>query len=138
YMSPKFGLLSADTWSLVAIFLRNLFLNWLVLLPLLAAVLIIPRVSVILVRLGTRPWFQAQEGWILPWFFWAAVVLGAFAIAYIAANRPGLGKFSTFPPRLRSQGWFLRLCLLPLALMAVLITLYWAWVRSSGTPLSGL
>src|SRR4029453_4300487 len=59
-------------------------------------------------------------------------------IAYIAANRPGLGKFSTFPPRLRSQGWFLRLCLLPLALMAFLITLYWAWVRSSGTPLSGL
>ncbi|HEV8580479.1 MAG TPA: patatin-like phospholipase family protein [Thermoanaerobaculia bacterium] len=138
YMSPKLGLLSADTWSLVAIFLRNLFLNWLVLLPLLAAVLIIPRVSVIFVRLGTRPWFQAQEGRILPWIFWIAVVLGSFAIAYISANRPGLGKHSTFPSPLRSQSWFLTLCLLPLALMAVLITLYWAWVRSSGTPLSGL
>src|SRR5947199_322869 len=37
YMTPKVGLLSADTWTLVAIFLRNLFLNWLVLLPLIAA-----------------------------------------------------------------------------------------------------
>ncbi len=138
YMSPKPGLLSADTWTLIAIFLRNLILNWLVLLPLLAAVLMIPRISVILVRLGTRPWFQAREDWILQAVFWAAVVLGSCAIAYIGANRPGLGEDSTFPQRLRSQEWFLTLCLLPLALMAVLITLYWAWIRSRGTPLDGL
>lgn len=138
YMSPKLGLLSADTWTLLAIFFRNLILNWLVLLPLLAAVLMIPRISVILVRLGTRPWFQAREDWILPAVFWAAVVLGSCAIAYIGANRPGLGRNSTFPPRLRSQEWFLTLCLLPLALMAILITLYWAWIRSRGTSLPGL
>jgi hypothetical protein len=138
YLSPKPGLLSADTWTLVAIFLRNLILNWLVLLPLLAAVLMIPRISVILVRLGTRPWFQAREDWILAAVFWAAVVLGSCAIAYIGANRPGLGENSTFPQRLRSQEWFLTLCLLPLALMAVLITLYWAWLRSRGTSLAGL
>ncbi|MEA2558859.1 MAG: hypothetical protein QOH06_363 [Acidobacteriota bacterium] len=138
YMSPKPGLLSADTWTLIAIFLRNLILNWLVLLPLLAAVLMIPRISVILVRLGTRPWFQAREDLILQAVFWAAVLLGSCAIAYIGANRPGLGEDSTFPQRLRSQEWFLTLCLLPLALMAVLITLYWAWIRSRGTPLDGL
>ena len=45
YMSPKAGLLSADTWTLVGIFLRNLLLNWLVLLPMMAAVLMFPRVS---------------------------------------------------------------------------------------------
>ncbi len=138
YMSPKLGLFSADTWTLVAIFFRNLILNWLVLLPLLAAVLMIPRISVILVRLGTLPWFRAREDWILQAVFWAAVVLGSCAIAYIGVNRPGLGKDSTFPPRLRSQEWFLTLCLLPLALMAVLITLYWAWIRSRGTSPSGL
>jgi len=138
YMSPKMGLLSADTWTLVAIFLRNLILNWLVLLPLLAAVLMIPRISVILVRLGTRPWFQAREDWILQAVFWAAVFLGSCAIAYIGANRPSLGEDGPFPSRLRSQEWFLVLCLLPLALMAVLITLYWAWIRSRGTPLDGL
>ncbi|HEY8019948.1 MAG TPA: patatin-like phospholipase family protein, partial [Thermoanaerobaculia bacterium] len=138
YMSPKLGLLSADTWTLFAIFLRNLLLNWLVLLPLLAAALMVPRLSVILVRLGTRPWFQEGEGTVLPAVFWAAVVFGSCSIAYIIANRPSLGAAGVFPRRLRSQGWFLVLCLLPLALMAILITLYWAWVRSRGTPLAGL
>ena len=44
-MSPKAGFLSADTWTLVGIFLRNLLLNWLVLLPLIAAALLFPRLS---------------------------------------------------------------------------------------------
>ena len=100
--------------------------------------LVIPRISVIFVRLGHAPWFQAGEDWILQVVFWAAVVLGSFAIAYIGANRPGLGEESTFPARWRDQEWFLALCFLPLALMAVLISLYWAWFRSRGTPLSGL
>jgi len=138
YMSPRFGLLSADTWTLVAIFFRNLVLNWLVLLPLLAAVLVIPRVSLILVRLGSRPWFQAREDGVLTAVFWAAVVLGSWAIGYIIASRPSLGAKSVLGERWRSQQRFLVLCLLPLALMAILITLYWAWVRSRGTPLAGL
>jgi hypothetical protein len=138
YMSPKVGLLSADTWTLVSIFLRNLFLNWLVLLPLLALGLMIPRVSVVLVRLGTRPWFQAREEWIFQLVFWLAVVSGSCAIGYIAAARPSLTAKSTLPARLRGQLPFLALCELPLTLMAILITLYWAWLRSRGTPLAGL
>ena len=138
YMSPKVGLLSADTWTLVAIFLRNLFLNWLVLLPLLALGLMIPRVSVLLVRLGTRPWFVANEDWIFPLVFWLAVLCGSCAIGYIAAARPSLAAQSRLPARFRGQLPFLALCQLPLTLMAILITLYWAWLRSRGTPLAGL
>jgi hypothetical protein len=129
FLSPKFGLLSADTWTLVATFLRNLMLNWFVLLPLLAAFLMIPRVSVILVRLGSRPWFQQQEGWILPAVFGLAVAFGAVAIAYISVNRSGLETDITFPGHLRNQKWFLVLCLLPLYLMSLLASLYWVWVR---------
>ncbi len=138
YMSPKVGLLSADTWTLVSIFLRNLFLNWLVLLPLLALGLMIPRVSVILTRLGTRPWFQAREDWIFQLVFWLAVVFGSCAIGYIAAARPSLAAKSTLKSKRRGQIPFLLFCELPLTLMAILITLYWAWLRSRGTPLSGL
>ena len=138
YMSPRVGLLSADTWTLVAIFLRNLFLNWLVLLPLMAAVLMIPRMSVVLVRLGTRKWFQDQEGWVLPLVFGAAVILGSVAIAYIIINRSGIEERRPIPARLRGQKWFLTLGLLPLYLMSILIALDWAWIRSSGAPLSGL
>src|SRR5947209_4016581 len=36
YLSPKLGFFSSDTWTLVATVTRNMFLNWLVLVPLLA------------------------------------------------------------------------------------------------------
>src|SRR5207245_458582 len=37
YLSPRYGLRSPDTWTLAAIYIRNLLLNWLVLLPCLLA-----------------------------------------------------------------------------------------------------
>jgi hypothetical protein len=33
YLTPKLGLLSADTWAAVALTIRNLVLNWLVFVP---------------------------------------------------------------------------------------------------------
>lgn len=42
YMSPRLGLLSADSWTLIGTYLRNLMLNWLVLLPFFLAVLTVP------------------------------------------------------------------------------------------------
>ncbi|HEV7519087.1 MAG TPA: patatin-like phospholipase family protein, partial [Thermoanaerobaculia bacterium] len=125
YMSPSWGLLSADTWTLVAIFFRNLFLNWLVLLPLLAAFLMIPRISVYLVRQQHLAW------WGPPAVFWLGLLSGIVAIAYIGINRPSLVSrpaLFRFPERWRSQEWFLTLCLLPLAFMAIAVSLYWAWV----------
>lgn len=130
YMSPKFGLLSADTWTLVATFLRNLILNWLVLVPLLAAVLMIPRVSLWLVRLGQHEWLQRLQPWPLWILFWLAVLLGAIGVAYMGPNRPSLAGTSRFPGRLQSQPWFLMLCQLPLMLMSVAITLAWAWLQT--------
>ena len=43
YMSPRVGLISADTWTLVAIYLRNLSLNLTIFIPLIAAILMLPR-----------------------------------------------------------------------------------------------
>jgi hypothetical protein len=43
YLTPRLGAFSADTWTLAAIVFRNLLLNWAVLIPLLMAVLMIPR-----------------------------------------------------------------------------------------------
>jgi hypothetical protein len=42
YLAPRRGW-SSDSWSLIVLYLRNLFLNWLILLPLLFAVLLLPR-----------------------------------------------------------------------------------------------
>jgi hypothetical protein len=46
YLTPRLGLLSADTWTLAAIGVRNILLNWLVLVPLLTAPLLIPLLTV--------------------------------------------------------------------------------------------
>lgn len=51
YLSPRFSLFSADLWTLVAVYLRNLFLNWLVLIPLVLAALMLPRISAAVVDL---------------------------------------------------------------------------------------
>ena len=45
YLSPRSGIFSLDTWTLAAVYLRNLFLNWLVVLPLLGAALLVPRLA---------------------------------------------------------------------------------------------
>jgi hypothetical protein len=130
YMSPKPGLLSADTWTLVGIFLRNLLLNWLVLLPMIAAALMFPRLSTaIILEVNTLP-FATQDR-VSAWVLGGAVALGWLVIAYMVANRPSLTDVdpprSRFPARFQGQGWFLVLCLLPLWILAVAVTSYWAW-----------
>ena len=46
YLTPRFGLFSADTWTIGATLLRDILLNWIVLLSWLAALLLIPRFCV--------------------------------------------------------------------------------------------
>jgi hypothetical protein len=41
YLTPRRGLLSADTWRAISVIIRNLTLTWLILLPLLIAVMVL-------------------------------------------------------------------------------------------------
>ena len=43
FLTPKVGIASPDTWAAFAVVIRNMLLNWLVFVPLLASVLLIPR-----------------------------------------------------------------------------------------------
>ncbi|MCI0755749.1 patatin-like phospholipase family protein [Teichococcus vastitatis] len=52
FITPRTGIGSADSWAAIAHVLRNLLLNWLVFLPLLAALLLVPRIF---------------EAWLLYW-----------------------------------------------------------------------
>jgi len=52
YLSPRLGFFSADTWTLAATVLRNILLNWLVLVPLLMFALMIPRLLLAVIMLG--------------------------------------------------------------------------------------
>jgi hypothetical protein len=137
YLSPRLGILSADSWTLVSIYARNLYLNWLVSIPLLLALLAMPRLYAALVvqtpklvELGTPLWTD-HKAWLLPdLFFVLGSLLLTGALGYIGWNRPSGGRRST------TRG-FLWLCLLPLTLAAVLITIYWAWYRGLHRPFPG-
>src|SRR5205809_8097466 len=52
YLAPKTGLTSVDFWTLITTFIRNMFLNWLVLISWLAAVMMIPRFYLVAITLA--------------------------------------------------------------------------------------
>ena len=139
FITPKVGLLSADTWTFIAIYLRNLLLNWIVIIPLLLSVLTLPRFIVSITTTTDKP--EAWRSFYTPFgnfeiysrhFFLAiGFILLVWALAYIMFNRPTLKEelrqASQFWRRKTSQGWFLSLCLLPLSIAAFCLTTYWAW-----------
>jgi hypothetical protein len=134
YLTPKLGFLSADAWTIVAIYLRNLLMIWLVLLPFFAAALMVPRLLVAVMGWGEEP--AAHKALA------AAVLLGVMGTAYVALHRPSRTGFLRAPfealrKRTDGQGWFLFLCLAPLVTSALSLVLYGAWTREVGGPQSG-
>src|SRR5262245_13067443 len=135
YMSPKLGLLSADTWTLVGIYLRNLFLNWLVLIPLMAAALSLPRLWMSALHWNNANWYVVNG------VFWLGFILGGISIAYIIINRPSLsdlirrGWFPNISQKLRGERWFLIFGLGCLVVTAIASSLYWSWAHIHGASL---
>ena len=123
YLAPKVGLLSADSWALADTVLRNMVLNWFVLLPLFAAILLIPRLAQSLLLLT-----PGDVAPITLWFlFGTGVLAAAISTAYVGFDLPNGGNAQK-PVR-----WFVYASLLPLALAAVHLTLFWAWLPA-GNP----
>ncbi|HYW06635.1 MAG TPA: patatin-like phospholipase family protein [Longimicrobium sp.] len=149
YMAPKQGLFSADTWTLGATVIRNLLLNWLVVLPALAAVLMIPIFCSLVV--ASPPTGSALFGWL------AALAAMGFACAstgvwFVHSRRPGACHAAAKPAGEREaararrealspeaergtdQAAFLGLCLVPIiAAMAFLSTAV-AWIMGVTDP----
>jgi len=122
YMSPETGMFSADFWGLIATMLRNMLLNWLVLLPLLAAAMLVPRFQFSLIHLIEYDARSPSSLWIAaqPAALTLANVAYLVALAYIVADLPSYGN------RRGSQGRFLVRCLLPLCIGTLAFTYSWA------------
>ena len=144
FITPKVGLLSADTWTFISIYLRNLLLNWLVFIPFLITVLMLPRLVVSLniapgqgmdVVPGSWASFYVTGRYV---FLLIGFLFTVWALAYIMFNRPTkreeLRQASNFWRSKTSQRYFLWFCLLPLSLAALSLTTYWAWSRQSKVP----
>ncbi|HEX8922214.1 MAG TPA: hypothetical protein VF766_12110, partial [Pyrinomonadaceae bacterium] len=111
FLSPKLGLFSADTWTLVATILRNIILNWLVFVPVLMAALMLPRLWVSFV---TKRTFAGAEDFSIGIGF----IMGMITLLYIGIYLPSMRK------RNRGQGAFLLFCLLPLIISAMALATY--------------
>ncbi|MGH7593935.1 MAG: patatin-like phospholipase family protein [Gemmatimonadales bacterium] len=141
YLTPRLGVLSADAWTLGATYIRNLFLNWLALLPPLVAILSIPLVLVQVVNwqpVGAGVTLQYVIGLVLAG---VAVACSVAAVRYVHVNRPsqrhhteGTGLYD----EKRSQRDFLVQCLGPLVVAASAAIVCWAWGTSYSSPIGDL
>ncbi len=119
YLSPKLGLLSADTWTLASIVSRNLLLNWLVFIPLLTAMIMLPRLYVsAMTQNDLVSWIPVTLG--------IAIFFKLMALTYLGLTLPSSGR------RNNSQKEFLILGMMPLVLGVGLFTLAWGWANWSG------
>ena len=160
FLNPKGGLFSADTWSWIGIYLRNLSLNWLVLIPLLLLLVALPRLYASLVYNS-----ELAHGDLFPWLVWVATLAVIFTLVCITVNRPSITD-PVIPSRkaaggavgqatrplldqFKQQKWILVLGVFPAVVFAILLTLVvWGlhgtkdpfqwhqiWALLSGTPI---
>jgi hypothetical protein len=131
YLAPKLGLLSADTWTLVASYLRNVALNLLVILPIFAVVLAVPRLVVRAIE-----WLEVRSDSVagLPRaLVFATLIAGSacqvVAFCFLERSRPIVRGHSAASGSVRSrpgQGAVLLWYWLPLLLASGLLPLS-AW-----------
>jgi hypothetical protein len=105
YLTPKLGLGSADTWAALALVLRNLLLNWLVILPVLwLAIIVLKALAVLMVWIGR---YEPTSCFVISRDYDPTIIFGGisiviflFALRFRTKNRPTrdggaatLGKF---------------------------------------------
>jgi hypothetical protein len=72
YLAPQWGPFTLDTWTLLAIYIRNLFINLLILLPWLAMVVLVCRLVVCWSDVDfSRPAARSIGFSNMPWIQWA-------------------------------------------------------------------
>jgi hypothetical protein len=103
YLSPVHGM-SIDLITLIATFMRNLALHWLVLLPLLGAIVMMPRIMLAITILSRQ---SMSREWFWPLQCVAAISAGA-GFVNILRNLP---SYST---RQSDKSDFIRWCFIPI------------------------
>ncbi len=106
YLTPKLGLFSGDTWSIAATIARNLLLNWLVLVPLLGAVVGIPLLFLLFIRTTGLP----DD---LPVYLLVLAVCIEMVASVLVYEARRFAKNPDTP-----QGYFILRCVLPICLAA--------------------
>jgi hypothetical protein len=106
YLTPTIGLLSSDTWTVIAAYVRNALVNQAVLIPLLAGLLLVPRLLAAFVEAPGLAVF-------IPAFILTAVAM--WCASYVA-SRPTV-------PFTKKHLWWLIIA--PLVVAAFLLLTWW-------------
>src|SRR5215470_16089724 len=122
YLTPRLGIMSADAWTTVALSLRNLILNWLVILPVLCVSLIVLKLVASAIawvpqfdpRTCSVQWGSARLLFIVVGV--AGLVSLLIALRFTTRNRPSMSASTA------SQRDFLRWGLAPTCIAAVMFT----------------
>ncbi|GLR84413.1 hypothetical protein [Bradyrhizobium iriomotense] len=141
YLTPKVGLGSADTWTGVAIYIRNLVLNWLVIIPLVCLVLLgLKLIAATFVGIG-----RSENAWV-------PIVMGLVgaaclirAQAFTTSHRPTRREApGTVPsPHNVTQGVYLRNDLIWSLLSSMLVAIALVshpgvkWLETTGLETTG-
>lgn len=125
YLTPRLGLLGADTWTAVAIYLRNVLLNQAILILFLCFLLLLPHVAVWL-SLASE---MVGGAWLhlgLPLAVLGLVFVAQYGVSMNMTHLTGIGPTGEFPPSAR-QSSVLALIVAPLFVSAWFLSV---WISS--------
>ena len=120
WLTPRGGGMSVDSWTVIATVLRNLVLNWLVLIPLLAGLVMLPRLllSVLAIDFGARPDdYEDKIGFTIV----GGAMLILLASAYIEWIRVSGDEVAAGRRRAPAQGQVLTWFIVPLVLGSMIV-----------------
>jgi Patatin-like phospholipase len=126
FLTPQVGLLSADTWAAVAIILRNIALNWLILIPAIA----LPVIGLKLVAALAHTATTADAFWVYVVALLCSI-FGSIALGYKWLRLYSGGELTAH----QAQRNFLSMSVFPAVLAGACFG--WLTVRG-GTPGDGL
>jgi hypothetical protein len=134
YLSPKLGLSSADSWTIAALYIRNLLLNLMVLVPILAMLLAFPRMFAWMLRMVSY-WDGSEH--VHAWQLLAAAAgFTGIGFGYLGSARPvehgRKAEAKVLLRTLRANTRFIVGCVIPLTLASMSLALFWA--RSYTNP----
>jgi hypothetical protein len=112
YLTPKTGAMSADSWADLAMYLRNLILNWFVIVPVFVFLVLGAKALTLFPAMLIR---IAFDGWGMGVLAAIALVLTLTFLSYQIGGRPTQGISN------RDQHLFLRYDLLPAATGSMLL-----------------
>jgi len=119
YLVPHLGIFSADSWTVAATYIRNLLLNWLVLVPIIGFALGLSRGHVWLMQ------HISPTGWQWLYLGIPAAICAAISFVYLGSSRPVTNR-ELAGKAWASDGGFVGYCVVPSILLAFLATVSWA------------